>query len=57
MLSSKYGEDLIYINKMGRSVMDYVVLWERLLAESDKVYTCNWNYAGNVNNTHVNIRK
>lgn len=40
MLSSKYGEDLIYINQMGRSVMDYVV-WERFLAESDKVYTCN----------------
>lgn len=41
MLSSKYSEDLIYIKQMGRSVIDYVVLWERLLAESDKVYTCN----------------
>lgn len=30
MLSSKYGEELIYINQMRRSVIDYMVLWERL---------------------------
>lgn len=30
MLSSKYDDELIYINHVGRNVIDYVVLWERL---------------------------
>jgi len=40
LLEMLNNKELIYINQMGRSVIDYMVLLKRLLAESDKVGTC-----------------
>jgi hypothetical protein len=35
MISSKFGED--YKCELGRNIIDYMLVWERLLTESDKV--------------------